>query len=155
MRFVILLCLGAVFGSLNLSTSFYKAFKSESLEIISNELEVLKSQKETSLNNAYIGALTMKKSSQLSALKEKLEVFKIGHSLLEKEISSQPGNIEYRFLRLVIQEKSPKILKYNSNIEEDKSMVIEGFNQLPTNIKQFIRDYCSNSLVLKSADLID
>ena len=155
MRFALLLSLTTAFCSINLSTAFYEALKSDSLEIISNELEVLASQSETSLSNAYIGALTMKKSSHLTALKAKIDLFKQGHLLLENEISAHPTNTEYRFLRLVIQEKAPKILKYNTNMEEDKAIIISGFPQLATNRKQFIRDYCSTSLVLKSEDLKD
>ena len=154
MRVVVLL--SVLFFSCNsLSIAFYEAFKSDSIEVISKELNLLELQKETSLTKAYRGALLMKKSSSLSTLKEKLDLFKTGHTLLEKEVSAYPTNTEYRFLRLVIQEKTPKILKYNTNIEEDKSLIIKGFSKLPTTLKQVIREYCSTSLVLKSADLKD
>ena len=152
MRVVVLLSI-LFFSGNSLSIAFYEAFKSDSIEVISKELNLLELQKETSLTKAYRGALLMKKSSSLSSLKEKLDLFKIGHSLLEKEISTNPSNVEYRFLRLVIQEKAPRILKYNVNIDEDKSLIIKGFSQLPTNVKQFVRDYCLTSSVLKSADL--
>ena len=39
-------------------------------------------------------------------------------------------NVEYRFLRLPIQEHAPKIIKYQKDIQKDKEMIIREYKNL-------------------------
>jgi deoxyribodipyrimidine photolyase len=132
---------------------FYKALYSNSLETIELAIEKLEEEKGSATNKVYKGALLMKKADYLKAVAKKVEVFKFGHKLLEEAIEEYPNNIEYRFIRLTIQEHAPKILKYNKNIEEDKALVIGGYEKMSSKTRSYIMDYAEESEVLKIKDL--
>jgi hypothetical protein len=131
---------------------FYSALASQNLAKIDAEINAIKS---TSIKekDAYIGTLTMQKAGLLSNLSSKLKTFKEGHALLEGAIEKEPNNTEYSFLRLVIQENAPAILKYNKNINEDLLKVNKGFKQLTPDVQQAIIDYSKKSKVLKESTL--
>lgn len=63
------------------------------------------------------------KAKFVKGVKNKKRFFKQGVLLLEKQIERQPENIELRFIRLSIQENSPKRLKYKKKISVDKSFI--------------------------------
>ena len=58
---------------------------------------------------------------------KKWKCFTIGIEKLDQLIESHKDNAELRFLRLTIQENTPKFLGYNENIKEDKQFI---YNQL-------------------------
>ena len=91
----------------------------------------------------------MKKAQLVSKPKDKLSFFKAGRSKLESSISSDKENTEYRFLRLIIQEHAPKIVKYKKDIEEDSKLIRSNFKDLSTILQQIISDYSKKSRVLK------
>ncbi|MFT7612527.1 MAG: hypothetical protein ACI9J3_001490 [Parvicellaceae bacterium] len=134
-------------------SKFYNAFESSSLSTINEQLNNLSSENESTQSDAYIGALTMKKSQFEESPKGKILVFKEGMKLLESSISKEPENGEYRFLRFVIQEHTPKILKYNSNINEDLIIVIEKYSSMDSSVKKAIKNYAVNSSNLSSSKL--
>ena len=94
----------------------------------------------------------MKKAGLLSKAKEKLSTFKSGRQKLEAAISREPGNAEFRFLRLIIQENAPKIVKYKTSINEDGMIVRTSFKKLPPVVQQAIRDYSKKSKTLAPSD---
>ena len=55
---------------------FYNTFKSDDKSVIEKGIEQLKSIKTSTLNNAYLGALTMKSAQFPSTPKEKIKVLK-------------------------------------------------------------------------------
>src|SRR5690606_38390434 len=61
---------------------------------------------------AYKASAIALKSKQAKTLKDKKEGFIEGITLLEETIKREPTNIELRFIRLSIQENTPKLLKY-------------------------------------------
>ncbi len=135
-------------------TRFYPVFSSESAENISNLIVQIEDEEtSTSLANAYRGALYMKLSSLLPTPKSKLDAFKQGRNLLEKEIQNQPGNIEYRFLRLVIQEQSPALVKYKSKIKSDKELIISHYSKLDHFVQKQVINYARQSKSLNEKDL--
>jgi len=138
-----------------LSSIVYNALKSDSLEKVDNALSSLNAENTNAINNAYSGALMMKKAEFLKVPAKKVNIFKKGHKLLEVEIAADPQNIEYRFLRLAVQENAPKILKYNKNIDEDKAMIIANYNNLNSELKAYINDFAKQSNILKPSDLKD
>ena len=78
--------------------------------------------------------------------KQKTQVFKDGVSWVELAIQEEPENIEIRFVRLSLQQNSPKILKYNKHLEDDKSFVLSNFNQIQSlELKSYIKDYILHS----------
>jgi len=137
----------------SISNLFYKALYSESLEKIETTLEAIEKEKIDSDVNAYRGGLLMKKSGFMKTAAKKIEVFKAGHKLLEKAIKENPRNVEYRFIRLTIQEKAPKILKYNKQIEEDKALIIKGYQKMSKAMRAYVLDYAQQSVVLSTEDL--
>jgi hypothetical protein len=134
--------------------SVYEALNGDSLAAVKSEIQRLKSEGVSSSNNAYLGALLMKSAGLEKKPAQKISLFKEGHLLLEEEILAYPKNIEYRFLRLVIQEHAPKIVKYDSDIEEDARLIIEKYAHLPQGLKKEIKAYALQSQVLKSSKLI-
>ena len=66
------------------------------------------------------------------------------------KVNSLPDikNIIYRFLRFVIQENCPKILKYNTQIRTDSNIIRQNYKSLDKITKEFVRDYAKKSEVL-------
>jgi hypothetical protein len=134
-------------------TAFYESLSSGEEAVIDKTLAILESEKSSSQVKAYIGVLTMKKAGFVKGVKSKLNTFKKGEGMLEEEIKNNPSNVEYRFLRLTIQEHAPGILKYNKQLDEDKQAVTTAYSKLDKTVKTFVADYAKGSKVLKSSDL--
>lgn len=130
---------------------FYEVMKSPSLETVNNELEAIKDAPEKD-REGYEGALLMKKAGLLKKPKERLSFFKQGRIKLETAISADNENTEFHFLRLAIEEHAPKIVKYHSDIQKDKAIVINNFKNLSPAVRHAILDYCENSKVLHKED---
>jgi len=133
-------------------SNFYAAMasgKAEEVDAMLNELE------KSSLpeKEAYTGALTMRKAGLTSKIKEKLDLFKSGRAKLEAAIKNDEGNVEYHFLRLIIQENAPKIVKYRSDLKTDAEMVNNSFKKLSPELRDVIKDYSKKSKFLKQTDL--
>jgi hypothetical protein len=103
--------------------------------------------------SAYEGALLMRKSGLLSKAREKLAIFKSGRAKLEEAIKNDNTNIEYRFLRLIIQENAPKILNYKNNTRNDAELIRTSFKKLEPVVQQAIKNYSKTSTFLKPTDL--
>lgn len=130
-------------------SEFYKAMDSGDKTTIEILEKKIATASVTNDQKAYYGAILMKSSEFQKTAGEKLKKFKLGHVLLEEMIAKNPKNIEYRFLRLMIQENAPKIVKYNTNIEEDASFIKDNLNQAVKEVKSAITDYAKVSKVLK------
>ena len=128
---------------------FYAAMSSDKLDVINSQLVILKGlsliEKE-----AFEGALLMRKSGLVKTAKEKLDLFKTGRIKLEKAISKNKDNIEFRFLRVIIQENAPKIVKYKKELEADAKLIRTNFKDLSAFLQQVINDYSKTSTVLKT-----
>ncbi len=112
-----------VLSSLAQDQEVYALLEKGSVVEIESKLQQLTSQK---AQQVYKGALLARKASKLKQPKTKLKVFKEGVILLDNAIEKSPNNLEYRFLRYIIQVKSPKFLNYNKNTTEDKKKIEEG-----------------------------
>ena len=128
-------------------------YEHDKLENMIKGIQQIKNVNASNLKNAYLGALTMKSSQFESSPKEKVAVFKEGKELLESSISKESKNGEFRFLRLAMQEKSPKVLRYNSNIEEDKKVLLETFGDLDFMVKKVIKKYAEESVIISPSEL--
>ena len=124
--------------------AFYEAMKSGNLTVIENQLKEVSQINDQSLD-AFRGALLMRKADLLNQLKSKISTFKLGHDLLEAMILKDKSNVEFRFLRLMIQENVPKVIKYQSHIEEDKTIILNSFSSLPSWFKKILKDYGKSS----------
>ncbi len=95
---------------------------------------------------AYKGAATAMKGKYEKGVKEKTAVFKAGVSLVEYAIEQEPDNIEIRFVRLSIQQNSPKFLKYKTHLEEDKEFVLTNYKNIQSSeLKSYLKDYILHS----------
>ena len=101
---------------------------------------------------AYSGALLMRKAGLLKRPKDKLDAFKRGRIKLETAIRADPEKVEYRFLRLIIQEHAPRVVKYQDRLVEDRELIRRHFSTLPADLQEAIRDYSQGSAVLHPAD---
>ena len=96
---------------------------------------------------AYKGAATALKSKFVTKKAEKKEMFIEGVGMVEKAVKNDTNNAEIRLIRLSIQENTPKILKYKSNISEDKKILISTFDNQTKDLKDYIRTYVKQSKV--------
>lgn len=71
----------------------------------------------------YVISLKMKQAKYKFFPWEKMSIFITERDKLEKLIETNPDNLHLRYLRLVIQEKTPRILNYFSSIDKDKLMI--------------------------------
>jgi hypothetical protein len=132
-------------------TDFYHILKSGTSDEIDKELSVI----DNSLlkdKEAYKGALLMKRASVLIMPTDKLDNFKKGAKKLETAIHVDSSNVEYRFLRLMIQEHTPKILKYHSSIQGDAAFIKKNYKQLSPDVQKILIDYSQTSKALKPED---
>ncbi|MEP6845203.1 MAG: hypothetical protein ABI861_04340 [Panacibacter sp.] len=150
--FVLLISVAKSYSQQFIRQQFYKAMAGKSLEEINNQLFLLK-QSNINGKNAFEGTLLMKKADLVDGKKEKLNFFKSGKIKLEGIIAKDTSNAEFRFLRLQIQEHSPKLVKYKDNLERDKQFIIRSFRNLSPEIQQAILDYSKQSKILQPSDL--
>lgn len=100
---------------------------------------------------AYKGAAYALQARYVEDRKSKKELFVSGVKDLEAAIVSSPKNIEIRLIRLIIQENSPKILKYKMHIDADKRMILSNFASQTGSIKEAIRRYATKRSKLFTA----
>jgi len=94
----------------------------------------------------YKGAALTLKAKLEKTIKEKKDVFVQGKEVIEYAIQKDPESIELRFIRLGIQENTPKLLKYKENIEEDKNYILKNYNSISSkDLKRHITDYIKQS----------
>lgn len=72
---------------------------------------------------AYVVSLQMKQAKYKTFPWSKLLVFNKQKKILNQLIKNHPKNVHLRYIRLVIQEQTPKVLGYNEFIKEDKSFL--------------------------------
>lgn len=148
MKTILFLIISSFHWSSVSSVDFYKVFSSTNENDIDTYILSLKSAT-TAQQKVYLGALYMKKSEFQKDLKTKIATFKKGADILEKEISSDKNNVEFRFIRIIIQENAPKILKYNINIEEDKKIIEQNYKNTSAFLQKEIVKYAKISSNIK------
>jgi len=72
---------------------------------------------------AYVYAVQMKQAEYSYNPYTKLDIFIRYKNLLDKAINENPNNVHLRYMRLVIQEKTPSLLGYKDQIEIDKTFL--------------------------------
>lgn len=128
---------------------YYQALRGKDLQAMDAQLDVLQEQKRPA---AFAGALRMRKSGFVSPAKAQLLLFKSGRDQLEASIAADSTNAEYRFLRLLVQENAPKLVKYNSEIEKDAAYLRKNYRTLPPAAQKAVLHYSKSSKVLSEAD---
>ena len=131
--------------------SFYEALGSNNLNTINKQLAELENV-DGKLREAYEGALMMKKAGLLNGVGKKLKEFNAGKEKLENSLQNDPGNTEFRFLRLMIQENAPAILGYSGKLESDHTYLRKNYKTLPSSVQQVVLNYSKTSKILKPSD---
>lgn len=131
--------------------AIYAAMAGDNVDAVNSALKAVKNSS-TPDNKAFEGALLMKKAGLVGGPGKKLKLFKEGHEKLEEAIKAHPDNVEYHFLRLMIQEHAPKILGYHGEKEEDAKLIKTSYKNLPAPVQQAVKDYSHNSDNLKPTD---
>ena len=95
---------------------------------------------------AYKGAVLTLKAKFSKSKSKKKEFFKQGVALIESAVKAESSNIEIRYIRLGVQENSPKFLGYHKNIEEDKDFILKNFATVSSKeLREVIRDFVMKS----------
>jgi hypothetical protein len=131
--------------------AFYSVLKAGKTVDIDEQLALLKTSS-VSEKDAYEGALLMRKAGLVKLPVERLKLFKKGRIELETAIADKNTNGEYRFLRLIIEEHAPKIVKYSKDIQADKVLIIKSYKSLPSAVQHAITDYSNTSAVIHPQD---
>lgn len=149
MKFLLSLLLWINFGgSPDLATvrkMYTSVTKSESNAKEFSEKLAAVSDSDTKILVAYKAASILLDSKFEKKLKDKMDRFKQGATLLESTIKSEPNNIEIRMIRLSIQENVPGITGYKKNIKEDKKYITEHFAEQNTVLKEYLKDFILQS----------
>ena len=132
---------------------FYLVLSGNNIDKIDHLLFVIEQSLESSENQVYKATLFMKKANLIDKPSEKIKLFKQGKEILEKEIRENPQVIEFHFLRLIIQEQAPKMLKYNVNIQEDKAIIENNFPKIKAQLQNIILEYSKSSKILTTSQL--
>ncbi|RED43138.1 hypothetical protein DFQ10_10650 [Winogradskyella eximia] len=146
---VLILAISITVLSLDVSTvrNAYKeaAQDSSKIEAFSKLLTNVSKNDDVTLV-AYKGAAIALLARNEKRIKDKKDLFVEGISYVEYAIEKAPNNIEVRFIRLGIQENTPKILKYKGDIEEDKQFILKQFKNInSSNLRNHIKDYILQS----------
>jgi hypothetical protein len=132
-------------------TAFYKAMASDKLDRIDEQIQVTQDAPFKG-KEAFEGCLLMKRSGLIAGANKKLSMFKAGRRKLENSIAADSLNVEFRFLRLIIQEHAPGIVGYRNQLNQDHVFIIKYFKNLRQEVRDAIIDYSKKSRILKPAD---
>ena len=131
--------------------SYYKILKSGTTKEIDNELSKIDASMLVE-KEAFKGALLMRKAGLVDVPKKKLDYFKSGRIKLETVLRDDSTNAEYRFLRLIIQEHAPKVVKYSGQTQGDAAFIKKNYKTLSPDIQKIVIDYSQTSKSLKPQD---
>lgn len=131
---------------------FYHIMDKGDVKAINDEIDLIKLS-DTKGKLGYTGALLMKEADLVKRPKRKLDLFIAGRKMLETALLTDNDNVEFRFLRLTVQEHAPKVVKYHNDIQRDKAMIVSKFKELSPTVQKAILDYCQESKVLTVNDL--
>ena len=132
--------------------AFYNAVRSESVKTIDEQITAVQSSGLKD-KDAFEGTLLMKKAGLVTGAENKLNLFKDGRIKLEAAIKNDNSNTEYRFMRLIIQEHAPKIVKYRDELTADAAFIEKNFRNLSPELQHIIIDYSKQSTTLKTTNL--
>jgi hypothetical protein len=77
----------------------------------------------------YVLSLKMKQAKYKFFPWDKISIFNKEKENLENLIKANPNNLHLRYVRLIIQENTPRLLNYFSDIDKDKLMINRFINK--------------------------
>ncbi|MDR0228195.1 MAG: hypothetical protein LBI72_03935 [Flavobacteriaceae bacterium] len=105
------------------------------------------------VSNAYKGAALITKGKYEKGIKNKKTLIVKGAGLLDKAVENKPKDLEIRLVRLIVQEHLPSIVKYKSNMQEDKQVIVANYSKQTADLKKWISTYAKQSKVFTSDDI--
>ncbi|MDM1049897.1 MULTISPECIES: hypothetical protein [Sphingobacterium] len=155
MAFVLFVTKSAYAQKLDLNVvrgDFNKGVKDE--ELCKRHLETLESEANTPVERGYAAAFHMFMAKHTSNPFKKMNYFKSGKNKLEKEIKSNPNNVELRFIRLCIQYYIPKYLGYHDQVQIDKDYVMNNLYKMNDKVaKDKIYKYLKGANMYNASEL--
>lgn len=127
---------------------FYDIIQKNNKAELERGLKEMDKVKNAEQKEVYKGAIKAKIAQFEKAPREKVDLFKKGIAPIEASIEKNPNNVEFRFIRLILQENAPKVLKYSQNIEEDSNVIKKGYKNVSKKIQESMIEYSKNSKVL-------
>lgn len=135
----------------DLSKSFQQAsLSAEQAQAFYEKVLTLKTTDESA--TIYKGAALVTLAKFEKKIKDKKEFVKEGALLIEAAIEKEPANVEFRLVRLIIQENTPKIVGYYKNIDSDKTMIVKQYSHQSTALKKWIKSYAEQSKAFTADD---
>ncbi len=104
---------------------------------------------------AYKGAAIALNAQYEKGVRNKVKMFNVGKQYIEHAVANDSLSLEVRWVRLTIQENTPKILKYKSNLNQDKDFILKHFyREKSTTVKAMVKDYARHSKLFTEQDLL-
>ncbi|HAR73594.1 MAG TPA: hypothetical protein DCR77_09370 [Flavobacteriaceae bacterium] len=123
-----------------LRIDFENASKSSNnVSILYNKLDDYSGDNQTII--AYKGASKILKARYIKDKETKKQYFTDGATLINNSIKKDSKDVENRLIRLIVQENIPKFIKYNQNIQEDKTFIVENYSSAPKEVKTLVKSY--------------
>lgn len=147
MKLVVILIMFNSLSSLvldNVRNQFPNINSLEEAEFHMNLLEKEKGME----SEAYYAAMLFMKAKYVKFPLTKYNNFKKGKAALDRLIQVNKTNVEFRYLRYIFQNELPNFLNYNSNIQEDYSVIAKGIEKSDLN-RQFKHKILKNMLLVK------
>ena len=129
-------------------SAFYKAMQENDKALVNAQLKEL-NEAPGDLKQAFMGAMLMKRASFVGSAGARIHYFREGHKMLESAIQKAPDNVEFRLLRLMVQEHAPGALGYKSDIGKDSEYIRKYYKSLPGEVQLTVEDYNKKSKFLK------
>lgn len=131
---------------------FNKGVKDETL--CKQHLAILEKEANSPVERAYAAAFHMFMAKHTGNPLKKMKYFREGRDRLEKELTSNPKDVEIRFIRLTIQYYIPDYLGYNGDIESDKDYVMNHLYELTdSRTKNIIYKYLKGAKMYTETEL--
>lgn len=132
-------------------TCFSKLSSGESQTQELKSISIASKELSNSLKTAYYAAGEMGSAQYKLSPIAKINCFNTGKKILESAVISDPNNLEIRFIRYAIQLKCPAFLGYTKNLNEDKTILLNGLSRIRSSDKELYA-YIS-SFLLQFANL--
>jgi hypothetical protein len=132
-----------LYSSMANTESYAKEFASKLADVTKEDNKTLV---------AYKGASIAVLSKYKKEVSDRSKNFKEGAKMVEFAVASEPNNAEIRLIRLSIQEKAPKFLKYNANNMEDKNFLLDHYKEQSGNLKAYIKNFILHSKSFTTAE---
>lgn len=124
-------------------------------DLCKKHYDMLKKNANSGTEKGYAAAYQMFMAKHTGNPIKKMSYFNGGKDLLERQLKSEPNNVELRFIRLCIQFHLPKYVGYRSNIEEDKVFLVNNLYKVKdAEVKDLLFRYLKGASIYTEPELV-